>query len=313
MPSEQWAVEARSFDGLMNLLGGAGSVQDRPFPPLEAAIDQHLTRLADAIEADQQRATARHPKRARPPSSDAATSTVPAPPSPADYYADDRVPEEDEEVLLRGLDPRQAPMYREVAMLSEDQLKAESRAQRLQKGTQVVRPTQPEVLQRFYFYDFRFPACKGQPKCLRNKNCLFRVCDRNKGYVGRAFYVGRVPPAGPLYCIDCLLLELETWAQLNAKEDVMPMFSRQLFTVATSGPGSYARDDCVELKLDERPTGLTGFVPRYVATQREYIEIPADVRAFFRQNGGGKAMARGYYRAECGVGFHEASISAMDA
>jgi hypothetical protein len=318
LPSEQWAVEGRRHDGLMNILGGAGNVQERPPPPLVAAIDQHLLQLAEAIEAYQQYATARHPRRGRgasvpPPAPH--PSAPPLPPTPADYFASDRVDDEDEEALLQGLDPRRVPMYREVATLAEEQLNAEARARRLLNGTQVVRPAPAEVLQRFYFSDFRWPACKGQRKCRRGKGCLFRVGDRNKGYVGRAFYVGRTPPPDdvPLYCIDCLLLEMETWAQLNAKEDVVPLFSRQLFSVAVSGPGAYARADCIEIKLDERPTGLTGFVPRYVATQREYVEIPADLLEYYRKNGGGKAMARGYYRAECGVGFREASISAMDA
>lgn len=307
LPAEQFAVHARRDEGagLLNLLGGAGDVQRRPPPPLEATIDEHMARLATAIDQDLQQAGQhrRHKAGADPGLSLAA------------FLPDDRVADVDEDALTANLSLARVPMYREIMALAQ-QLNLEARSRRLVDGTQVLRQAPPPVLPRVFFADFRLPALKGQPKCLRGKDCLFRVGDPHKGYVGRAFYLGnRPPPAGtpPLYCIDCLLVEIETHAQGNAREDVLPAFSRQPFSVVID-KDEYSRDDCIDIKLDERATGVTAWVPRYDAARREYLAIPPpELNRLRMLSPASKALARGFCRVECDTGFHQASISAMDA
>lgn len=305
LPSEQWAVEARRGEGdtVAHLLGGTGRVP----APLVAAMDEHIRQLAAAIDHDQQH-LARRIRRA---------TETDAPPALADFFPHDRVDEADEEALLANLEPAKVPMYREVARLAEEQLNLDARARRLSDGVQVTRPAPVPLLPRAYFDDFRRPALKGERKCRRGKNCVMRTGDLNKGFVGRAFFVGNTPPgpdAPPLDCIDCLLLEIEVMAQMNAKEDVVPLYSRQPFCV-TVGRGEYASDDCIDINIDERPTGLVARIPRYTATRREYVPIPKLVLDFFlaQPEGRTKAMARGYSRVECDTGFPQASINAMDA
>lgn len=122
--------------------------------------------------------------------------------------------------------------------------------------------------------------------CSRGASCRFNMGKKDAmRYIGRVFetprevkeknIIGGYVRNKKRYCIDCLL---DCWTN-GTYEDVAsecaPLVQRNYFTVLCES-GQYNETCMIPTMMNERPTGITGFVPAY--NQNKRISVPIKIQ-----------------------------------
>lgn len=122
--------------------------------------------------------------------------------------------------------------------------------------------------------------------CSRGAHCRFNTYGKkdSQRYIGRVFETPREVHdrnCGTPYlrnkdrlCIDCLLDMWTTETYESVAGESVPLHQRNYFTVLCE-PGQYSESCMIPTMMNDRPTGITGFVPAYSKNKR--ISIPIKI------------------------------------
>ena len=140
---------------------------------------------------------------------------------------------------------------------------------------------------RHWIDSYRLRPTTTDELCSSGASCRFNTYGKkdSQRYIGRVFETPRETQSKETetpylrnkrrLCIDCLLDHWTTETYESVASESVPLHQRNYFTVLCE-PGQYSESCMIPTMMNDRPTGITGYVPAY--SQNKRISTPIKIQ-----------------------------------